>query len=461
MRSVQWPRGPRGQVLLGSAGDFRRDAFGFLRALQRDYGDVASFRLGAHRLVLVSHPDAIDLVLQRGSRGFRKPRLVTGLGRLLFGEALTATDGATWRRQRRLAAPAFHRPRVEGFAAEVVAHTGRMLDGWRTGEVRALDDEALRLFIQIGAQALLGADLGRDAGVLGAAIGDALSAYGARVQLGLATPDWLPLPHTLRLRHAMRRIHRVVAPIIEAGGQRAAGATDHQAGGELLSMLLAATDGDGRRLSPSQLRDELSVMFVLGGHQLSLALTWALHLLSQHPHAEARLHAELDAILDGAPATAAHLSRLRYTRAVIDEALRLYPPFFLLVREALADVTLDGHHVPRGTIVAMSPWVTQRDARWFAAPDTFAPERWIDGLADRLPRGAYLPFGGGPRVCIAEGLVTTQLTLVLATIAQRFALRATGPVTPHATVTLGRRAPLSLTVAERALVARPPAEVRV
>jgi cytochrome P450 len=264
------------------------------------------------------------------------------------------------------------------------------------------------------------------------------------------------------MRAGMRPIHRFVQRLIAERRSRpvmrAAGAADanggdaHGARGDLLSLLLAAREDDGRPcMSDAQLVDELSVMFALGAHQEALALTWSAYLLARHPDAEARLHAEVDAALGDDAPTPADVARLPYAAAVVDETLRLYPPFFLVVRESLIDGEIGGHRLDKGTSIGLCTWVAHRDPRYFDDPDAFRPERWLDGLARRLPRFAYFPFGGGPRVCIANALVRTHLTLVLATIARRVRVRplSDAAAVPDAEIGLGMRGGLPVRVHAR------------
>ncbi len=446
MKTLRLPPGPRARFLLGNASAFAHDPLAFLAGLARDYGPVAQFRLGLERFYLLSRPAEIEDVLVRRPEGFRKPRSVRVAGRLVLGQALTASDGERWLRQRRLVAPAFHqRPRLEAHGAAMVGAAERATAGWRDGEVRAVDEDAMALMVAALCETLLGLEGEREAAEIGAATASALRGFGARAKLGLPVPDWLPTAANRRMRGGMRVVHRFVEAAI--ADRRRTGA----ARGDLLSLLVEARDEEGRRLEDRQLRDEIAVMIGVGGHQAGLALAWALHLLSQGPEAERRLHAELGAVLGGRPPSTADLARLPYTAAVVDEALRLYPPFFLIGREALADGEIAGYRLDRGTTLVLSPWVTQRSALDFEDPEVFRPERWLDGLAERLPRFAYFPFGGGPRVCVANGFARIQLVLALAALARRFQFESVPghPVVPRPAVALGMRHGLRMIVHAR------------
>ncbi|MBI3768146.1 MAG: cytochrome P450 [Deltaproteobacteria bacterium] len=450
-RTSPRPPGPAGRPVFGNAREFRRDPLGFLAGVARDYGDVVEIRLGPERMLVLSRPEDIEDVLVTRPECFRKSRIIRVIGRLVLGVALDATDGEQWRRQRRWAVPAFRPARLEEYGAIAADEATRAVATWRDGEARAFHRDALRLMLAINARVFCGVELADAAPAVADGMVRALDGFACRLTLGIPVPDWLPAPCNLAMRRGMAPIHRFVRALIAA--RRAAG---HD-GEDLLSILLAARDDTGRPcLTDAQLVDEVSIMFALGAHQESLALAWGAWLLARHPEAERRLHVEIDDVLAGRPPTPADPPRLPYTAAVVDEILRLYPPFFLVVRESLIDGELGGHRLDKGTSIGLCTWVTQRHPRYFVDPDAFRPERWLDGLARRLPRFAYFPFGGGPRVCIANAVVRTHLTIVLATIAQRCVLRPRrGHVAvPDPVIGLGMRGGLPVTVERRAAVAR-------
>ena len=227
-------------------------------------------------------------------------------------------------------------------------------------------------------------------------------------------PSWLPLPSNLRYRRAVRQLDTLVYDLIRRPRREDAG--------DLLSMLLHARDEDGSRMSERQLRDEAVTIFLAGHETTALALSWASALVAQHPAAQAALAAELETVLGGRAPAVSDLPRLRYTEAVVLESMRLYPPAYALGRESLQDGEIGSYRFPAGTTVFASPWVMHRDPRYFDRPAEFDPGRWLDGLAKRLPRFAYFPFGGGPRLCIGNSFAMMESTLILAALAQRFSL---------------------------------------
>jgi cytochrome P450 len=411
------PAGPPGRWLLGHTPDFSRDQLGFVRRLARGYGDVVPLRFPPFRAVYLNRPHLIEEVLVARSRSFVKSLALRRAG-VLVGNGLLVSEGQRWRRQRRLMQPAFHRQRVAGYGREMVDLTEGLLAGWRDGAVRDIQPEMMGLTLRVACKTLFGAEVAGDAAEVGAAFTTALECLQARISgLQLLLPDGVPTPTMLRLRRAVRRLDRLVYRLI---AERRASCRDE---GDLLSLLMQAQDAaDGTGMTDRQLRDEVMTL-VLGGHETTaLALTWTWYRLAQHPTAEARLHAELAAVLGGRPPAAADATRLPFTNAVVAEALRLYPPVWALGREATEATTVGGYPLRKGTVVLLSPWAMHRDPRYFAEPDAFRPERWIDGLAQWLPRFAYFPFGGGPRQCIGNTFALLEATLVLATIAQRYRL---------------------------------------
>lgn len=231
-------------------------------------------------------------------------------------------------------------------------------------------------------------------------------------------PERIPTPGNLRFRRAIRYLDALIYNIIQ---RRRANGEDT---GDLLSMLLGVRDKEtGEGMSDRQLRDEVMTIFLAGHETTANALSWTWHLLASHPEVEAKLHEELGETLAGRPPSVADLPRLRYTEAVVTESMRLYPPAWAFGREALEDCEIGGYRVPAGTQLIMSQWVAHRDPRYFDAPEMFRPERWESGLSERLPRYAYFPFGGGPRLCIGRSFARMEAVLLLATLAQKFRLR--------------------------------------
>ena len=435
-------------MLTGNLSEYVPDQLGFLTRTAREYGDVARLRFLNVPLCLLSHPDHVEYVLVKNNRNFIKDRAERS-GLRFLGQGLLTSERDYWRRQRRLAQPAFHRKRISAYGRTMVESAGRMLDrSWRDGGTREVQGDMSRLTLEIVSNTLFGAAITEN---LEEEVGDALGVVMGRFTGGILfkVPERIPTPANLRFRRAVRRLEEIIYGII----RERRGAPDEDAG-DLLSMLLAARDeGSGEGMTDRQLRDEVLTIFLAGHETTALNLSWTWHLLAGHPKVEEKLHEELRETLKGRAPTMEDLPGLRYADAVIKESTRLYPPVWGFGREALQDCEIGGFHVPKGTQVVMSQWVMHRDERFFGSPETFRPERWIDGSTDGLPKYAYFPFGGGPRLCIGQSFAKMEAVLLLSTIAERFRLRhAPGheTVEPLPSLTLRPKNGLRMVLAERA-----------
>jgi cytochrome P450 len=426
------PPGPKGNWLTGNLPEFRRDRLAFLDRCAREYGDCVSMRLGPMPIMVVNHPDLVEEVLVTNNRSFIK-HFALRMTKRTLGNGLLTSESDFWRRQRKLAQPAFHRERIAGYAGVMVDYTERMLETWGDGQVRDVQDEMMRLTLEIVAKTLFDADVSGASADASVAMETLIRCFTARISSTFRLPESFPTPVNLRLKRAARHLDDILFAII---ADRRASGDDR---GDLLSMLLQAQDeDDGGHMTDRQLRDEAMTLFMAGHETTANTLAWTWYLLAQHPDVESRLHAELDSVLAGRAPTFDDLPRLPYADQVITEALRIYPTVWLIGREAIEPCTIGGYPIPVGMTVYMSQWVVHRDRRFFDEPHVFRPERWADGLAKRLPRYAYFPFGGGPRICIGNSFALMESVLLLATIARRFRLRLApdAKVTPLPTMTL-------------------------
>ena len=407
------PPGPNLSVF-ASLRAFRRDPLGLLERLAT-YGDVVRLRVPRGDAYLLNHPDLVRGVLVNDHREFRKGPTIQA-AKLLLGESLLTSEGEHHRRQRRLIQPMFHHERIATYGETMVRLAERTNARWSDGGELDVHAEMGALTLAIVGETLFGAD-----------IDEARSATVRRAltdSLGMFDRAYSPLFRLLvRLPSpTMRRYHRLQADLddVIAGmvaERRASGA----AGEDLLSLLLRAGE-DGDRMTDRQVRDEALTLFLAGHETTANALTWTWWLLSGHPDAEERLHAELDRELGGAAPTVEDVPRLPYTRAVLSESMRLRPPAWAIGRTALSEHRAGAYVVPARSIAVVSPWLLHHDPRWWAEPDAFRPERWLEDDPDR-PRSAYLPFGAGPRMCIGEPFARLEGLLLLATIARGWRLR--------------------------------------
>lgn len=426
------PPGPRGHWFTGNLPEFRKGRLAFLAQCAREFGDVVGLRFANRRIWLVSHPDMIEEILVTRNQDFIK-HFALRLNPLLLGKGLLTSEGDFWLRQRRLVQPAFVKSRLASYANEMVESTARLLSGWRPGETRLIRTEMMNLTLDIAARTMFHADAAGEARDVSQALEILQHAFTNRFSGAILIPQWLPTPGNIRLRRAVRRLDAIIYGFIR---QRRQSGEDK---GDLLSLLLNARDADdGTRMSDQQVRDEAMTLFLAGHETTALSLSWAWYLLSQHPEAEARLLAEINEVLPGRPPVFEDVARLKYTEAVLLETMRLYPPAYTIGREALRDTTIGGHAVPKGLTVLMSQWVVQRDGRFFEAPESFRPERWLGDAAKKVPKFAYFPFGGGPRLCVGNTFALVEMALILATLTPRFrfTLQPGTKIEPQPTFTL-------------------------
>jgi cytochrome P450 len=446
MTPLRRPPGPKGHFLLGNLPDFGHDMLGFFANCARQYGDVVSLRLAGFPACLLNHPKHFEYVLISNHRNFIKHSFFWRHVTSLFGESLLTSEGDSWLRRRRLAAPAFHGERIASYGRVMVDYGERMLRRWRDGEVRDIHQEMMHLTMEIVTRTLFDIEMtGTISDEVGNAFNMATAEVGVRFRRPFKVPEVIPIPGNLRYRRAVRRLNELVYGIIK---ERRGDQSDR---GDLLSMLLAARDEDGSAMSDQQLRDEVITLFLAGHETTALVLTWTWYLLGQHPEKEAKLFAELTRVLGGRMPTVEDMPQLSYTEMIVLESMRLYPPAYAFGREAVADCEIGGYHIPRGTTLFLSPWVAHRDERYFERPEEFEPERWEGDFIRRLPKLSYLPFGGGPRVCIGNSFALMEATLLLATIARKFKLRlaSSQAIKPFPSITLRPLAEMRMTVSSR------------
>lgn len=399
---------------------FSRDPLKFLARMAREYGDVVRFRAGPQRVFLLNHPDYVRDVLVTHHGRFIKGRALQRAKRLL-GEGLLTSEGEFHRRQRRLALPAFHRQHINAYGEVMAGFAAKTSARWRDGATLDVSDEMMRLTLAVVGKTLFDADVESDADEVGAALTEVMGLFGYLLLPFSEILEKLPLPPQRRFLRARAKLDAVIYRIIE---ERRRGGADR---GDLLSMLLLAVDeeGDHTGMTNEQLRDEMMTLFLAGHETTANLLTWAWHLLAQNPEAEKNLHAELDRVLDdNRLPTAEDAPRLRYTEMVVAETMRLYPPAWAIGRLAVEDHEVGGYRIPKGSLVLVSQFLMHRDARFFPDPERFRPERFTPEAKDTRPQFAYFPFGGGVRRCIGEGFAWMEATLMLATLARRWRLRA-------------------------------------
>jgi cytochrome P450 len=395
----------------------------------KKFGRAAHYRLLWHHVVLLNDPSDIREVLVDKGQCFVKERTQKRM-KILLGEGLITSDGETHKRQRRIAAPAFHRQRIQAYAGTIVSHAAAMRDAWKAGAQMDAAAEMMRLALQITARTLFDTEVTAEIETINDEANAVMEMYHSLISLPRAEEllRWrIPVPVLMRFRKSKKRLDQVVDSMIARKQAESAKAVQEgrPVGDDLLSMLIAARDEDGgtsNRMSAKELRDEVLTIFLAGYETVANALSWTWLLLGRNPEAEARLHAEIDSALEGRLPTLEDMPRLPYTEMVIAEAMRLYPPAWAMGRMATEDVEIGPYRLPKGTFLFFSQYIVHRDPHYFPDPLAFCPERFTTEAKASRPRFAYFPFGGGGRQCIGESFAWMEAVLVLATLAQRWRL---------------------------------------
>lgn len=411
--------GPPEFPFFGNSFMTRRDPMATLTAWARKYGDVVHYHFFGLPVYFLVHPQHIEQVLLTKAGGMFKG-MISRSNPELFGNGLLTSEGDFWRRQRRLSNPAFHRENIVRYSEIATQEAARLLEDWSTGETRNIHDDMMNVTLRVVLRALFGSDLPDRGQVIEKAL-DAIMRGSAGIQ---AVAAMLHIPTLARRRYfrAVRELDGVVYEIIARGRQKLEHGPRSDSS-DLLTLFLAAQDEDGSTMTDQQLRDEVITLLLAGHETTALALSWTWYLLAENLPVEEKLHAELDALLGGRWPNASDLPNLPYTDRVIREAMRLYPPAWRIGRTTSEQFEIADYVLPAGANILLSQWVTHRDPRWFPDPERFSPDRWEEKSTAQLPRFAYFPFGGGPRVCIGAGFAMMEATLLLASIAQRFRLR--------------------------------------
>jgi len=441
------PPGPRGLPLAGMAFVLRRDPLAGMRQIAREYGDIVRFHVMMQERILLNHPDWINQVLVIQHSKFHKSELTRRITARMLGQGLLISEGEFWRRQRRLAQPAFHRNRVNDYAATMLDIASAHIRDWRGGESRNIGQEMTALTLGIAVRTLFSTTLPEEARRVGHAMTFLMRYSLRRQRLPFRIPETWPTPSNRRANRELGFIDSLVYRIISE--RQAAGNSRHY--NDLLALLMGAMDEDGTQMTPQQLHDETMTLFLAGHETTAQMLAWTWYALSQNPAAEARLHEELRDILGTRPMDAADFARLPYLQAVMNEVLRLYPPAYIMAREAIEPCEIGGYEFRPGVTLLFSQWLMHRDARYYDDAEAFRPERWLDGLEKRLPPGAHFPFGDGPRRCIGQGFALMEAAVVIATLARRFHLKLVPghPVVGEPLVTLRPRHGIRMTLYAR------------
>lgn len=415
--------GPSGHFLLGNLREIRKSPLDTLLAWQREYGDVVRYRLGWRTFHTVSHPDLAREVLVQGQHIFGRPSQDSpprGL-RLVLGQGLLGSSGDFWLRQRRMMQPIFHRRRIATMAEQMTAAGERMLARWAhyaPDEPVDIAKEMMAVTLDIITQTMFSSNLMGQVDEIGEALTVALRFALRNLETPWPLPLSWPTPANRQFKQATKTLHKIINSLIE---KRRASGERHD---DLLDMLLHAQDEEtGERMDDQQLLDELITIFAAGHETTANALTWTWYLLAQHPDILQRMRAELKQGLGGRTPNVADLPNLPYTKQVLQEAMRLYPPAPLLLQLAHSDATINGYHVPEKTLVVVSIYNIHRHPDFWPEPNKFDPERFRPENSQTRHRLAYMPFGAGQHLCIGKHFALMEGHLLLAQVAQKHDLR--------------------------------------
>ena len=443
----QLPLKARAQLL----GVFFGDRLAMLTKFARYGGDISRFRFGNRYIILVNEAKSIGELLLEREEDFHKGPALSVYSRPLLGNGLLTSEGDFHRKQRRLSSPAFAHRRIVSYAAPMADAAERVQAGWKTGQTIDVSHEMMRLTLGIVGKTLFDVEsLENDADTLGKSLTSIMHYFIRIVRSPIRLASTTVPPWEREARRAITHLDSTIYGMIE---ERRREKSDT---GDLLSMLILAHDPEGddsdSGMENQQIRDEVMTLFLAGHETTANALAWTWYLLAKNPSIYARLQGEVDTVLQGRTPTHEDLERLPYTLQVLKESMRIYPPVYALTRQAMTETQIAGHRIPAKAIVLSSPYLLHRRPDYFPNPDVFAPDRWTDDFERTRPRYAYLPFGGGPRICIGAAFAQMEGQLLLATLAQRITFSLPHPaydVKPEPLITLRPKGGLKLAVARR------------
>jgi len=401
--------------------------------LREKYGDLVYLRLGNLSSYVLYHPEHLESVLVKNHRSYMKDQVTRDLSTML-GQGLLTSNGTYWQQQRKLVAPPLQRHHIQRFAKTMSE------ESFSFRHEMDLDSEVdvvplmMKLTLTIVGETLFGSNVESTAHTMGEALEVVMDAFISEQRTWQRLiPKFVPTPNRKRVQKACDAIEAVLSEIITERRK------EKEEREDLLSRLLMACDEDGIGMTDEQLRDECITLFVAGHETTALALSFTLYLLAKHPEIQERLYQETHCQLGGKPPTFEDLENLPFVDAVISESLRLYPPAYIIGREAIEETTIGPYKAPKGMQILIPVYALHRDERYYPEPDLFSPERWLNGLAKTLPRFAFMPFGGGPRICVGNHFAGMELKIVLTTLIQLFQFDSSNPNPPDLTPSITLR----------------------
>jgi len=415
MLPTKLPPGPKGNLIFNRNQDFRQGLLSFLQRMSKEYPNISRVKLGSMYFVQLSNEAYIEHVFQH-----RETYVKINEGgnlRFLLGNGLLTSEGEFWMKQRKLIQPVFHKQRLQGFVQKIVECTEQMLLSWEKKTTQQIDmfQEMTRVTLHIVGKTLLSTDVSEDFGKVSKALTMVLEGIQDRRGRILKFPYWFPLPEHLRMRKNKRILDETIMNIIN---QRRAEKGNYD---DLLTMLMEVEDADtAERMTDVQLRDEALTIFIAGHETTANAMSFMFYLLAKHPEAKKRIEEEVKRVLNGQEITYERLAALEYTTMAIKESMRLYPPAWVVIREASQDDVIDGYRIKKNDKIVLSPYTMQHNDVYWKDPEKFDPERFSPENIKSIPRYAYFPFGGGARLCIGNNFAMMEMQIILAMVVTRF-----------------------------------------
>ncbi len=413
----------RGNWLLGGTLDFQRDRAEFILKGHKRYGDVFRTRVITGDSYFIRDPAVVNAINVTHAKHIDKPKVVKQMWKPFLGNGLVPNGGDSWKRQHKLIRPGFHKLRIDAYAPTMVEYTHDMLRSWTAGEQRDFRQDVLGLALRVVAKTLFDTDLAQDSKTVHDAMVHIVEALIDHAQTPIPAPRWWPSERNRRMVQALDSMDGVIARLIDARRR------DNRDHGDLLSHMVFATDEDGG-MTDEQLRDECMTLIFAGHETTAHNLAWAWYLMATHPDKAMKARNEIDRVLGDRSMGVGDLHRLPYLSMCIKESLRRLPAVWIYGREAQRDLEMGGYLFPKGAILAISPLALGQNPRYFPEPLEFQPERWTREFERSLPKGAYVPFAAGPRVCLGKHFALMEMHVVLATLLQNVDLNLIDGFTP-------------------------------
>jgi len=403
----------KGHWFWGCLFDLIRDRSGFLIEGHEKYGDVFVARALTRDLMCVRDPALVNAINVTHWADFHKPDYIKLMWKPFLGNGLVPNDGESWKRQHKLILPGFHKKRVDAYASIMVAFTERMVDRWKEGERKDMRLELNALALEVVADTLFAIDIGKDdSRTIRDALADISEILVTDVDKMIPRPTWWPSAENRRKKRAIAKIEEIIRRVHEER------LTHKQDRGDLFSHMVFVEDEQGP-MSDKQLRDEAMTLIFAGHETTAHALTWTWYLLAKNPDKVAKMREELTRVSGGRNATVEDLPELPYLEMVVKESLRLLPSVWAYARQAQRDLVIEGYEIKKGQTITISHIAMGRNPKYYESPEEFRPERWTREFERSLPRGAYTPFAGGPRVCLGKQFAMMEMRMILATLVQR------------------------------------------